>query len=74
MSTHIERGIGLVIIWLVMAAIAIRETPPLLDQGKRGELLVFIILWLGATLYASLVLGDVAIPNPIGLIIAFLGG
>ncbi|MGI6576299.1 MAG: hypothetical protein ACOX3A_10800 [bacterium] len=63
----------MVIIWLVMAAIAIREIPPLLAQGKRGELLTFIILWLSATLYASLVLGDAAIPNPIGLIIAFLG-
>ncbi|HHW91513.1 MAG TPA: hypothetical protein GX735_02310 [Firmicutes bacterium] len=62
------------VIWLGMIIIAAVEIPRLLAKEKRGELLAFAALWVIATLYASLVMAEVPLPNPTELVLFLFGG
>lgn len=62
------------ILWLGMIIIAALEIPRLLVKERRGELLTFAALWLIATLYASLLIASIPLPNPTELILSLFAG
>lgn len=49
---------------VIMLAIAVIQTPVLVRRKMRRELIAFSVIWLFATVYASLIAAGVPIPNP----------
>lgn len=57
-------------VWVVMALMAIVEVPILMRKKMWGELAAFSVLWVSATLYASLIAADIPIPSVAQIIIS----
>lgn len=62
------------IVWfiLVMIAVAFLQGRVLIKQKYWGELAAFGVLWLVATVYASLVILGVPLPSPFSIIASFI--
>lgn len=54
--------------WLVLLAILAWQLPFLIARSQWPELRAFLLLWVIAALYASLVVADAGIPNATQLI------
>ncbi|MEW6229671.1 MAG: hypothetical protein AB1700_16530 [Bacillota bacterium] len=57
-------------VWSAMALLALIQVPVLVRRKMWGELAAFAVLWLFATIYASLVAAAVSIPSPTKIIIS----
>lgn len=55
-----------------MAAIALFQVPIILRKQRWRELLAFSALWLAALVYALLVAGRPAVPNPTEMLISLI--
>ena len=64
----------LVVAGTIMSAMLVMQLPPLIKEKQWGELAAFLILWIIASAYASLVALDVLLPSPTEILIGLLNG
>jgi len=58
--------------WLALMAILAWQLPFLISRRQWPELRLFLLLWVIAAVYASLVVADVGIPNTTQLIMGLI--
>ena len=63
--------ISIAALWILMIIMAGWQVPRLLKQNRNKEIIVFLAIWLSASIYGSLVLSDITLISPFDLIIVF---